>query len=457
MSSSSGPTSSLAAAVDGLLADTVLGALGPTPSPKRKAPEPAEAGGAEDSAAEALVRRRRRQTLAGRALTGIAALCAPPLYMLLLNSQRPTFHCLLQAYEAEAPPAKKARTSERTVNAVATAADPPPTIPAAPPAPDALLLGAAPAPTVDLDAALGELLAEDEEELPSTQPLDSTQPAAASPAPAPAAPTAAPSGPAPCTMQRPASPAAVVVSAGGGQSSEATEEAAATDEAAGAEPLPSTQPATQPAAGSCGSAAPGSRPPAAPSAATCPTAVVLAAIAAPGAAPNAAVPAPTATAAASPACPAHHHSPTTHCPPPTAHHHLPTTTLPTTKPPTTTLSLPLASAAAAAPPAAPPAAAAGDAACAAAATAASADHTSLEPPAATAHINLLKPVRGREGMHEWVAAYLCMLLPAALASASLITSLAPSCAGCASGLTEQRVQWQLWRRRLDGQQQRGGC
>ncbi len=70
MRSSSGPTSSLAAAVDGLLADTVLGALGPTPSPKRKAPEPAEAGGAEDSAAEAPVRQRRRQASVGQALTG---------------------------------------------------------------------------------------------------------------------------------------------------------------------------------------------------------------------------------------------------------------------------------------------------------------------------------------------------------------------------------------------------
>lgn len=71
---SSGPTSSLAAAVDGLLAETVLGAMGPTPSPKRKAPEPAGTGGAEDSAAEAPVRRRwaRQQAAVDHRGAGIA-------------------------------------------------------------------------------------------------------------------------------------------------------------------------------------------------------------------------------------------------------------------------------------------------------------------------------------------------------------------------------------------------
>lgn len=85
MTSSSGPSSSLAAAVDGLLADTVLGVLGPTPSPKRKAPEPVEPGNAEDSAAEVPVRRQQRRWRRQR-LTGARILQL--LFSQLAASQR---------------------------------------------------------------------------------------------------------------------------------------------------------------------------------------------------------------------------------------------------------------------------------------------------------------------------------------------------------------------------------
>lgn len=47
------PADSLAAAVDGMLAQTVAGALGPTPPPKRKQPEPGAAGQAPDEASAA--------------------------------------------------------------------------------------------------------------------------------------------------------------------------------------------------------------------------------------------------------------------------------------------------------------------------------------------------------------------------------------------------------------------
>ena len=454
MASSSGPSSSLAAAVDGLLADTVLGALGPTPSPKRKAPEPVEAGNAEDSAAAVQVQVRRLQETFDRRWNSSAL-------SLMLAASRPCRPCPptgLQACEAEAPPAKKAKTLERTVNvSVSTAATTVATTAISPAhAPDTLLLGAAPAPAVDVEAALEELLGEDEE-LPSTQPLActqpaaSTQPAAASPPRVPGAPAAAPSEPAACDAQHPASPAAVVP-VGEGQASEETDEAGHGDQ------LPSTQPA----AGSCGSAAPGSRPPAAPSASACPTAKVLAAIAAPGGALEAAGPAPTTatTSAAPAACPAHHHWPATHCPPPTAHHPLPTTTLPTTF-------LPPASASAAAPPAAPTPAAAGDAACAAAAaaTAAPADHTNLELPMATTCVNMLKPVRrvGCAGLTFglWVLAsgYDSRFKDCGHGSRSELPALhsITPCAGRASGLAGQWPQRQLRRRPLDRQQQRGGC
>lgn len=85
------PTQSLASAVDGMLAQTVAGALGPTPAPKRKQPELEAAGQAPDEAsataeAAAEVRapggRRRRRLSGGNGARGpsqpLCPLCTFP-------------------------------------------------------------------------------------------------------------------------------------------------------------------------------------------------------------------------------------------------------------------------------------------------------------------------------------------------------------------------------------------